>query len=509
MLEESKKVKTQRSKTVKQIITNRSNQAIKISRILSNTNISIINDVTFCDNNIECNSIVLPIKSALKNNVSSDSSNDFCTQFATLFFKNPNVIMIPTKTKTLLKRELPKYYLDKIHGGVKTEENREVAIELCLLFLSQLSSTHRNILNGNSPEGWKSLRAEYLRQLLRINDKTYQHVKKALLEFQYDSGPILEERFYIVGVQSYGFRLGDSFRSKGYKSHELKTKKVQELFRKSYERKLRLAKNNIICLNLIEFYKTIVLPTEKEIQDEADRLIKLGYENKKGKKLIRMNKKNRTYYPDAANLSFVEDALTIFRYLTKNGLMIPRPGNEKSGGRIVDSLVLMPSWIRKLIKINGQPITEADYSCLHPNIAMMLYGGNERYLSHEDLAIELEIDTKEVKIEHLSFFNKKVNQMKNSPLFEYYQNHEPVMLDAIISEKIYSDFKHKSTSRTLFAKEVEIMTEVVARLKEKEIFVGYVYDALLFDPIHSEKVKKVMDDVAIELGVFTVAKIEK
>lgn len=251
------------------------------------------------------------------------------------------------------------------------------------------------------------------------------------------------------------------------------------------------------------------MPTVDEIEAEADRLIKSGYENKKGKKLVRRNKKGKEHFKDSANLSFIEDAVKIFKYLTKNGVMIPRPGSKKSGGRVVDSFALMPSWIRKLVKVDGVPVAEVDYSCLHPNIAMMLYGGNAKYLKHVDLANNLNIDEKVIKIEHLSFFNKKANQMKNSPLFEYYQNHEPVMVRNIIVEKRYSEFKHKSTSRSLFAKEVELMTEVVARLNEEGIFVGYVYDALFFDPIHAVKVKEVMDEVAIDLGVFTVAKIEK
>lgn len=505
MLKESRRIKgNTRSDKV-----NSANKTSTIKELTNNSSIYIINDVMIFDDVIDSDLIEIPMNSGCKVKIGESITKGFCTQFATFFFKNPNEIMIPTKVKTLIERGLPKRYLDKIHGGTKTKENRDVAIELCLLFLSQLSSTHRNILNGSSPEGWKSLRAEYLRQLLRIDDQTYQHVKAALLEFQYDSGPILEERFYVIGVHSYGYRLGESFRSKGYIPYTLKTQHVQELYRRSCKRKLRLAENNIICVNLIEFYKTIVLPTEKEIEDEADRLIKEGYENKKGKKLIRRNKKSRTYYPDAANLSFVEDALTIFRYLTKNGLMIPRPGNDKSGGRIVDSLVLMPSWIRKLIKIkiNGQVIREADYTCLHPNLAMTLYNGNAKYLKHEDLANDLNIDKQIVKVEHLSFFNKNVHEMRNSPLFEYYQKHESHMLDTITYEKINSELKHKITSRRLFAKEVELMTEVVRRLNEEGIFVGYVYDALFFDPLYAVKVKELMDEVAAELRVFTVAKI--
>lgn len=242
MLKESKKekVNTQRGKL------NSTNRTSRINKLTNNTSIYIINDVMLFDDIMDSDAVKIPMNSGYKIKTEESITKDFCTQFATLFFKNPNEIMIPTKVKTLIERELPKHYLHKIHGGAKTKENREVAVELCLLFLSQLSSTYRNILNGESPEGWKSLRAEYLRQLLRINDKTYQHVKKALLEFHYVSGPILEERFYVIGKHSYEYRLGESFRSKGFISYTLKTQHVQELFRKSCTRKLRLAEKKIV-----------------------------------------------------------------------------------------------------------------------------------------------------------------------------------------------------------------------------------------------------------------------
>jgi hypothetical protein len=236
-------------------------------------------------------------------------------------------------------------------------------------------------------------------------------------------------------------------------------------------------------------------------------LVAIGKPNKNGKKLIFLNKKGRDFYPNSKKLVFVEDSLKAYGYLINNGLLIPRPGDEKSGGRVVDSFALMPSWVRKLAKINGQPIAEADFSCLHPNIAVTLYGGNSQYLTHEKLADQLGIEKRIVKVEHLSFFNAEVWQMRQSPLYRYYEQHEPVMLRALIKDKQESEYGHKITSRRLFAKEVEIMTQVVSRLNEEGIFVGYIYDALFFDPIHSQKVVQVMNEVAVDLGVFTIAKL--
>lgn len=499
-------VKSKAVKRNKSVLNKRVPKTTETSLIDINLPISIINDVTDNDDLDNIDLAKVPVNSGVKLLRDHNETDDIYAKFAILF-KNPDTIMIPSKAKRLIEKYLPKPILDEVHGGEKTTENRKVAIELCLLFLSQLSSTHRNILNGKNPGGWKNLRAQYLRQLLRIDSQTYQRVKTAL-KFEYEKGPILEDRFYRVGSHSYQYRLGSAYRSKGFVPYELQTEIVRKLFKNSCARKLKKAQDNVICVNLMEFYKTIVLPTEKEIEDEADRLIKEGYQ-KKGKKLVRRNKRSNACFSNVANLSFVEDALKVYHYLTKNGLMIPRPGNERSGGRIVDSFVLMPSWIRRLIKIDGKPIAEADYSCLHPNLAISLYDGSGQFIKHKDLCSVLGIDELIVKKEHLSFFNKKVGQMKNSPLFDYYRKFESSMIDAIMLEKTNSEYEHKITSRHLFAKEVEMMTEAISRLNEEGIFVGYIYDALFFDPMNSNQVVCVMDEVAADLGIFTTAKLEK
>jgi hypothetical protein len=54
-----------------------------------------------------------------------------------------------------------------------------------------------------------------------------------------------------------------------------------------------------------------------------------------------------------------------------------------------------------------------------------------------------------------------------------------------------------------------MMTEVVSRLNEEGIFVGYIYDALFFDPAFSQKVTEVMNEVALDLKMFTTADLVK
>jgi hypothetical protein len=186
--------------------------------------------------------------------------------------------------------------------------------------------------------------------------------------------------------------------------------------------------------------------------------------------------------------------------------MIPIAGSEASGGRIVDSFTLMPSWIRRLVKFKGRIPIECDYSALHPNIAIKLYGGKTEFISHGDLANDLKLDVKTVKVEHLSFFNKEVWAMKQSPLNEYYSKHEPIMLENIIREKYSSEYKHKITSRRMFKVEVEVMTDVIEQLNSEGIYVLYVYDAMLCHPNDAMKVLNVMDTTILKHDVKTITK---
>jgi hypothetical protein len=427
-------------------------------------------------------------------------SADISVQLA-LFVINKNRIKIPSKVENVIRNHVSRKLLKEINKDV------EVAIELCLLFCTQLNSTYFDIKNGKQPEGWKSLRAEYLRDFLSLSPMTYKKVIRALEE-PLKKGAILECDYKpIKGKKNHFYRLTEPYLGKGIVSCDLKTKEAISLLNKHYYRVLGEAKKNPICENLILFYQDITLPSIDEIKKEAERLIASGYVTKKGKKLRKLNGHARIYYKNHKELSFVDDAIEIFKYLTDNGLLIPTVGGEASGGRVVDSFTLMPSWIRNLVLVNGKTLVECDYSCLHPNITITLYDGSTTYLTHGDLGLDLNIDIDTVKKEHLSFFNKEVWQMKQSPLYPYYQQNEPRMLQNVIAEKYDTQYKHKITSRRLFAKEVEVMTTVIQQLNREGIFVGYVYDALFFYPDYAERVKEVMDVVIQHYGIKTTAKL--
>ncbi|QIH37875.1 hypothetical protein G7A72_03245 [Flavobacterium sp. Sr18] len=186
--------------------------------------------------------------------------------------------------------------------------------------------------------------------------------------------------------------------------------------------------------------------------------------------------------------------------------MIPSAGDEKSGGRVVDSFTLMPSWIRKEISINGTKLKEADYTALHPNIAVKLYAGKESYITHQKVAENASIDVADVKIEHLSFFNKHWNGMLTSPLFNYYANNETEMMENIFKDKQQNGYK--ITSRKLFKAEVDVMTTVIEKLNGVGIYVLYVYDALICKPEDESIVIEIMDKVILDFGIKTEVKKE-
>lgn len=422
--------------------------------------------------------------------------NSFPTRFS-----DPCLIKIPKKVLHAVKYHTPKKMLKLVHP------NSQVAKEICLLFVSQLTSTYFEWKNGTNPDGWKALYSKYLRELLSISPVTYIRAREALESRLFEDSIIECDYASEIGSKCYLYRLGNSYIGKGIMEYELQTKEVQKLARENYKRKLDFALNNAISKCLLEFYDRLNLPTITEIEEHGKALIKNGYHTKKGKKLCLLNKKSRKSNEKNEMYSYLEDGIEIYQYLTETGLKIPTEGSYISGGRIVDSFTLMPSYIRNMIKVDGKLIAECDYSCFHPNIAIAMYGGKSEYMTHQQVADEAHIDIRTVKKEHLSFFNKHPGEMKDSPLYSYYMKEEPEMMKNIIREKYNHREKYKITAHRMMAKEVEIMKGVFSQFHSEGISAGYIYDAIICHPDNSQRIKEIMDDQVMKHGVFTYAKI--
>jgi hypothetical protein len=456
-----------------------------------------INDV---ENNLKTKVPETAIKYGVSSDLSCAKTVSNHTNFPLFQFAS-NTIKIPSKVEYAIRRLVSKKALKQIHPNI------EVAIELCLLFLSKLSSTYFTWRDGNNPDGWKSLKAAYLRELLAYQPDTYKKIRE-LLETPIMNGPIIEcDYIEQKGIKCFCYRLTSTYIGKGIITYELKSKLVNELNLNYNQKRLKESQKNPICKNLIDLYSKITLPTIKEIELNAKKLIDSGYKTKKGKQLTFINKHGKNYYTNVSDRTFVEDGIDAFNYLTSGGLKLPVVSSDYAGGRIIDSFVLMPSYIRNMCKLDDKPIIEVDYSCLHPNIAMAIYGGEQALITHQMIADKLNIPIGKVKTEHLSFFNKHPKQMEKSPLYTYYKETEPQMMKNLIKEKYASTRKHKMTSQKLFEKEVAIMTDVIKQLSLEGISVGYIYDAVFCTPNNAQRVKEVMDEQVVKHGVMTTAKI--
>jgi hypothetical protein len=487
--------------------------------LLPNTNTNITTNTTLLLPNTNTNltnpSIIYVTKSNTNNNIErsidiTGVTEGFNTQIEEdiyasypLYFPKANTILIPKKIKRNLERYVPKELLRKI------DTNIELAIEKCLVFVSNLSSTYY------SDNRWKKLKSTIMHEQTKkpnSNTYVYPNIIRALIKGTPKDGAIIEilknedgNDSYQIGVHSKYYKLSDNYFKAGLTQYIIQDESLINNRRIWLYNELKCATDNPIASNLLSVYPRLTLPTHNEMMAEARRLISKGYINKKGKKLTMLNKHGKSYFTDANKRSFVEENIELYNYLTQNGFLIPSIGGIRSGGRVVDSFTLMPSWIRKMIKIDGHDIVEVDYRALHPNIAVKLYGGKSQHITHQMIADQLEVDKQIIKEAHLSFFNQKINQMKQSPLYKYYKKKEPDMLNDVMYEKRNNISKHKVTSERLFDCEARIMSEVLRRLNSNGIYALYVYDALYCKSIDALEVIEVMNQVALEFGVYTTA----
>jgi hypothetical protein len=412
-----------------------------------------------------------------------------------LQFPNVNTLLIPKKALYNLQRYVPKAMLEKINPDIN------IAIEKCLIFLSNLSSTYY------TDDKWKSLNATLLHEQTKSASNTYiyKRIIELLLKGTTKTGPFIQvDGSYQEGQFSKKYRLTDTYLKAGLVVYIIKDQTIIKNQNKLFYKQLIGAMKNPICSNLIQMYPKIELPTSKELLVIGKNLVKEGHRTKKGKLLTIRNGHKDSYWKDAKMRSYIEDNIKLFEYLTSRGFMIPIEGDDKSGGRVVDSFTLMPAWIREQISVNNIKLVECDYIALHPNIAITLYDGKLSYLTHQNVAERTGIDVKNIKNEHLSFFNKQWLGMFKSPLINFYREHEAEMISRIYNDK--KKHGYKVTSAKMFKVEVSIMTDVIIQLNSIGINVLYVYDALLCKENDKTMVVETMNKIILEHGVKTKVK---
>ncbi|BFM44104.1 hypothetical protein CFS9_27450 [Flavobacterium sp. CFS9] len=419
-------------------------------------------------------------------------------------FLNCQKLLKDINTLTVPKRSVRLLSAKKIEKRLlKISSDKLLAVEYCLVFLSNL--VHIEFISNN--EKWKSLSSKVLREQIPGSDGTYKKVIEFLLDPIFSFSPLIEVKLndretetYEVGARSKQYRLSSLFFSNKVEIYKISNSYHKKKRLDIYLTKIIESKNNLIVTNLLNIYPKLTLPVENEILAEAKRLVKMKYRNGKGKKLTILNGRKKTDLVDQQRI-YLEDSLKLFRYLTENGFKYPSISGERSGGRVYDSINMMPRFIRNLIKIDNEKTIDIDFKCLHPNLAVRLYGGTKKYITHELIKDKLEMELNIVKEEHLSFFNKKTQQMKQSVLYSYYKTNEPTMLKNIIADKNKNNYK--ITSQKMFDLEVKIMTECINRLNKVGIDVLYVFDALLVKCSNQKAVEYTMNQVVSEMGIYT------
>ena len=389
-------------------------------------------------------------------------------------------INVPQKVLSIFNRKVSKTDMNNI-----SPNNFQFAYDSCMYFIFLLSINRKRL--------YKKISSKQLSKIFTKDGNQYKRIIDLLKSNKV--GVIEENSDYKKNTYSKSFRLVPSVWDSKNVVVLLKSELVTKINQNRINQYIK-AIENPIANNCLIVREMVELPSNEEIIRHAKKLIKQDFKHK-GKALV-FNKNAKE------NTIIVENSLLTFDRL-KNANLIPKIGNHRSGGRVVDTFTLMPSWMRSLIKLNDNKIVQLDYNCLHPNLAMSIYGGSSKFITHKMVADELDLPIHEVKTLHLSFFNALPWQMKLSKIYCYYSKNEPELLNRILHEKANSKYKHKITSQRLFSLEVLIMTAVITKLNALNIFVIYVYDAIFCEEKYLDVCRDIMNQTVLEFGVFTLA----
>lgn len=420
--------------------------------------------------------------------------DEYGLEYTPLVEKESDVIKIPSKVEAKLKY-ITKTELKTIHSDEQT------AKELILVILSNFKETYILSKQNDATEpvkaGFKVLNATVLKQQVRLSSKSSPYAKILKLLIKY--GVIEKGRNYSVGNRSNEYRLTDRYFGKGIVSYEFKSKVLRARNRKMVEDNLRKVLTSEIAYNELKNRERLTFPTNEEALEYLKGLAKKGVTNKRGKKLVHLNKRSKEAF-QADNSVYIEDYVLILSYLRE--MVIPIVTGADGGGRVITSFNFMPSLLRPLIKFDGEELKEKDYMTLHPNIIQFIHGGsNKNAITHDKVAAYLNIERHIAKIEHLSFFNKKWELMYESPLYKYYIDNEPKMMQNLFESK--KENGYKSTSRDCFLFETELMRANIKEAKKEYINVVYCFDAIYTTEGSEERLGEIMNKQAELFGILS------
>jgi hypothetical protein len=413
---------------------------------------------------------------------------------------NPNEEVINLITQKYKTISIPSKIEKNLSYFTKTDlllihENVETAKELILMVLKNLSDTYIlsqvNNATESQKQGFKALHSEVLKKQVHYNHKKTSPYKK-IIDILIKNNVIEKGRNYIVGEKSTEYRLTSVYFGKGIVEYELKTDFLKKMNTKLAEENLKRVLECPIATAELLNRQFITFPTKEEVTKFLKDKVKNKLFNKKGKQVVFKGKNPSRY--DNKDVVFAEDYIEMYDNLV-NTIIIPIVISENGGNRVITAFNFMPSVLRDLVKFNGKPLKEADYSCLHPNIIQHLYGGsNQTEITHSIVADYLNVERNVAKTNHLSFFNKSWEQMYNNVLFDYYSTEEPMMMQNLFESK--RDFGYRETSKKCFGYETSLMRKNITDLNERGIKVLYCFDALYYNQEDESTVKQIMNSNA-------------
>ena len=436
-----------------------------------------------------------------------DNEVDFSEETNFIMFKEETTIKLPFGLIKDLKKDFKHKDLKCIHN------DRDTALELIYIVLSNFTLAwvqevkfKDNYVDNN----YIQLSSILLKKQVGTgSDKArYKIILETLICHKY----IERGLGYKLGLKSISYKINDKYHKTKIEKYILNSEYARKRYKKNIREKLISSIDNTIALNELKNLSRIELPSLEEVKNHLKYYSKRKWKNKKGKQLKVLGKKKREN-----KFIYVEDYLKLYQILSEN-FHNPKILGENAGHRVVSKFNMMPTLIRELFKLrnNGQKMIGLDFSCFHPNLAVRLFQSkNNKIITHEEVAEFLKTKNKYLKYsdaelrkiakkEHLSFFNKKTEHMKNSRIYSYYVEKYPDLLYSVENDKIERGYKN--TSRMLFTEETKIMTEIIKRCQAIKVTTVYVYDELLVDELRVEEVRQIMENVCIEQKLNVVIK---
>ena len=275
----------------------------------------------------------------------------------------------------------------------------------------------------------------------------------------------------------------------------LKAKRI-EAIKRNFE--------NPIYLKLInEIPSRYEFPSIESVEALSEQMVASGATNNEGKLYVldyqesdfktvkkRIKTKKASYTMSVRvkvnqNVVSIQEGIAIYKRFLNEGLYFKDTGKHT---RYYTSLSLMPSWIRKLIKIDGQEIIENDFSALHNRLVNSYCGSICPELtgdSHTKLMNALGLQSRqEAKMIGLSYWNsrimfgKTVASKANAEAFgkmdEFLQTKYPKIWYALYDIKSQS---HTDMSKLLMRMERELMENVINEFVGDAPYI-YTYDCI-------------------------------